>query len=304
MKEYIKTSVITAVILLLSSSILAQNRAMDIMAEIKNPNSKKVLVASHRGDWRNHPENSLQAMNSAIEMGVDIVELDLALTKDSVLVICHDRTLDRTTNGKGRISEWTYDSISHLNLRAGHNALTQIKMPTLKEALMVCKDRAVVNIDKGYEYYDLVIAITDELGVTDQMLLKGHKPLDKCMEKINSYPNKMVYFPIVNFGKKNAKKLAKSYLESGITPLAYEVVWPEFTPEVKKTLKKIHEGGSKLWVNSLWASHNGGLCDDAAMYGDPKEVYGKLLKTTGASFIQTDRPQLLLEYLRSIGKHD
>lgn len=292
-----------ALLLILSSNILAQNRAMDIVAEINNPKSEKILVASHRGDWRNHPENSLQAMNSAINMGVDIIELDLALTKDSVLVVCHDRTLDRTTNGKGLISDWTLDSIRSLNLRAGHNALTEIKMPTLREALLMCKDRAVVNIDKGYQYYDMVIALTDELGVTDQMLIKGNKPLGECMAKIDSYPNKMIYMPILNFGKKNAKKLMKSYFSSGITPVAYEVVWPEYTDEVQKALKHIKASGSKLWVNALWPAHNAGLCDDAAMYGDPKEVYGKLLET-GASFVQTDRPQLLLEYLRSIGKHD
>lgn len=298
-----KSLIFTGIILLLSSNILAQNRAMDIVAEINNPKSGKVLVASHRGDWRNHPENSLQAMNSAINMGVDIIELDLALTKDSVLVVCHDRTLDRTTNGKGLISDWTLDSIRTLNLRAGHNALTEIKMPTLREALLMCKDRAVVNIDKGYQYYDLVIALTDELGVTEQMLIKGNRPLDKCMEKINSYPRKMIYMPILNFGKKNAIKLARSYFESGITPVAYEVVWPEYNQGVKKALERIKASGSKLWVNALWPAHNAGLCDDAAMYGDPKEVYGKLLET-GASFVQTDRPQLLLEYLRSIGKHD
>lgn len=48
-------------------------------------------------------------------------------------------------------------------------------MPTLKEALAVCKDRIVVNIDQGYQYYDLVMAITEELGVTEQILIKGKK---------------------------------------------------------------------------------------------------------------------------------
>ena len=51
-------------------------------------------------------------------------------------------------------------------------------MPTLKEALAVCKDRIVVNIDQGYQYYDLVMAITEELGVTEQILIKGKKSVD------------------------------------------------------------------------------------------------------------------------------
>ena len=78
-------------------------RAAAIVAEIHNPSSKNVVVACHRGDWRNWPENSLAAIESVIGMGADIMELDLKLTKDSVLVVCHDRTIDRTTSGKGRV---------------------------------------------------------------------------------------------------------------------------------------------------------------------------------------------------------
>ena len=89
MKKFLLT---LSVIIATTFSSMAQNRAMEIVREINNPKSDKVLVASHRADWRNHPENSIEAMNSAIEMGVDIIELDLALTKDSVLVVCHDRT--------------------------------------------------------------------------------------------------------------------------------------------------------------------------------------------------------------------
>lgn len=297
-----KRIILFSAILLMSASAVTAgtNRAREIMAEITGPKSTKVLVASHRSDWRNHPENSIPAMESAIDMGVDIIEIDLAMTKDSVLVICHDRTLDRTTSGKGKVSDWTYDSIMTLTLRSGHNGATTLKMPTLREALLTCKDRAVVNIDKGYEYFDQVLAITDELGVTDQMLIKGNKPIKKAMKKIDG---RMIYFPILNFNKKGASKLAHDYLESGIVPVAFEVVWPEYTPEVQETLKAMLASGAKLWVNALWPLHNGGLCDDAAMYGDPAQIYGRLLET-GASFVQTDRPQLLLDYLRSIGRHD
>lgn len=60
-----------------------ENRASGIVAEIHDPASKKVLVASHRGDWRNYPENSLPALRSAIDRGVDIVEIDLKMTSDA-----------------------------------------------------------------------------------------------------------------------------------------------------------------------------------------------------------------------------
>ena len=124
-------------------------RAERVVSEIHNPASKKVLVACHRGDWRNWPENSLAAIESVIGMGADIVEIDLALTSDSVLVVCHDRTLNRTTTGKGLIAEIPYDSIQRCFLKSGHGVATSHRMPTLREALELCKDRIVINIDKG-----------------------------------------------------------------------------------------------------------------------------------------------------------
>lgn len=126
------------------------SRAEGIVAEIHNPSSRKVLVACHRGDWRNYPENSLAAIESVIGLGADIVEIDLALTSDSVLVVCHDRTLNRTTTGKGLIAEIPYDSVRRCFLKSGHGVATSHRMPTLREALELCKDRIVVNIDKGF----------------------------------------------------------------------------------------------------------------------------------------------------------
>ena len=64
-----------------------------IVAQMHDPASKYVVVACHRGDWRNYPENSIPAIESIIRMGADIMELDLKLTKDSVLVLSHDRTI-------------------------------------------------------------------------------------------------------------------------------------------------------------------------------------------------------------------
>lgn len=266
------------------------------------PRSKNVVVASHRGDWRNYPENSIAAIESVIGMGVDIMELDLKLTKDSVLVLCHDRTIDRTTSGKGRVCDITYDSIRRCVLKTGHGVKTTHRMPTLREAL-VCKDRIVVNVDQGYEYYDLVLAVTEELGVTDQILIKGKRSTDAVAAKFAEHPRNMMYMPIIDILKPQGRALFAEYQEKGIAPLAYEVCWNKYTPEVKECMDKVVAGGSKLWVNSLWASLCGGLDDDAAFGGDPAEVYGKLVDM-GATMIQTDRPELLISYLRSRGLHN
>ena len=105
------------------------NRAEAIAAQIHNPNSRYVVVACHRGDWRNFPENSIPAIESIIRMGADIMELDLKMTKDSVLVLSHDATVSRCTNfssvfkgepGKSaRVSDLTLDEIKRLSLKRG-----------------------------------------------------------------------------------------------------------------------------------------------------------------------------------------
>lgn len=299
-----KKSLLTLLMLVgAATATLGGNRAEQIVKELHNPRSTTVLVACHRGDWRNYPENSLAAMESTIRMGADIVELDLALTSDSVLVVCHDRTIDRTTTGRGVIAELTYDSIARVNLLTGHGIATRHKMPTLRQALELCKDRIVINIDKGYDYYDLILPLSDSLGVTEQLLIKGKKPVAAVEKKMSAHHRRMMYMPIINILKPQGARLFQEYQATGVVPLAYEVCWDRMVPDVAACMQAIVAQPSKLWVNALWPSLNGGLDDDAAYEGEPTEVYG-LLVDMGATIIQTDRPQLLLDYLRSRNLHE
>ena len=281
------------------------NRAEMIAAQIHNPNSKYVVVACHRGDWRNYPENSIPAIESIISMGADIMELDLKLTKDSVLVLSHDWTIDRCTTGKGRVSDYTLDELKQFRLRRAHGVATDsLHICTLREALECCKDRICVNVDQGYEYYDMVLAITEELGVTDQILIKGKHSVASVAEKMAAHEHNMMYMPIIDIQKEQGQKLFQEYMDTKTVPLAYEVCWKKLTPEVSDCFKKVVESGSKLWVNTIWGSLCGYLDDDKALdCGDPAEVYDQVI-ALGASMIQTDRPEQLLDYLRKKGLHD
>ena len=108
----------------------------------------------------------------------------------------------------------------------------------------------------------------------------------------------MMYMPVIDILKPQGRELFEEYRKSEKQPLAYEVCWDEYTPEVEACMKRIVDGGSKLWVNSLWPSLCGGLNDDRAFRGETEEVYGRLLDM-GATIIQTDRPELLIRYLES-----
>ena len=293
------------------------NRAEMIAAQIHDPASKYVVVACHRGDWRNFPENSLLAIESIIKMEADIMELDLKMTKDSVLVLSHDHDVLRCTNfskvfkdepeKSAKISDLTYDEICQLSLKRAHNVvIDSLHMPTLREALECCKDRICVNVDQGYEYYDQVLAITEELGVTDQILIKGKKPIEVIAAHEAAYEHNMMYMPIVDIQKKKGMELFNSYLEQNVVPLAYEVCWQSNDDGVfDDVCQKILAQGSKIWVNTIWASLCGGDGnDDDAAYicGDPDSVYSQYLEK-GVSMIQTDRPELLIGYLEKVGRH-
>ena len=294
-----------------------ENRADAIAAQIHDPASKYVVVACHRGDWRNYPENSIPAIESVIAMEADIVEIDIHMTADSVLVLCHDNNVKRTTNfskvfrsepdKSAKISDLTLEEIKSLSLKRAHGvAIDTLRMPTLREALLCTKDRICVNIDKGYDYYDDVLALTEELGVTGQVLIKGSKAREVVEEKLAAHEHNMMYMPIVNIQQEKGAKLFADYLAQENVPLAYEVCWGSNDDGAfADACEKIRAQGSKIWVNTIWASLCGGdgNDDDAAFQcDDPGKVYQQYMDK-GVSMIQTDRPELLIGWLKKHGHH-
>ena len=281
-----------------------KNKALKVVEALHDPNSQYVVVVSHRGDWRNYPENSIPAIESVIRMGVDMMELDLKMTKDSVLVLCHDWTLDRTTTGHGPVSDYTYEELLQFDLKRGHGiAIPGLKIPTLRQALEVCKDRITVNVDQGYQYYDQVLEIAEELGVTDQLLIKSGNLWSDVQSKLAEHSHNLMYMPVVTLnGSEWSHTLFESYIISEEPQMAYEICFDELDDEVKETISRVLASGSKVWVNTIWASLCGGYDDDRAFDCDnPATVYDTILNL-GISIIQTDRPELLIRYLESIGR--
>lgn len=293
------------------------NRAAAIAAEMHNPKSDYVVVAVHRGDWRNYPENSIPAIESVIRMQADIVEIDIHMTADSVLVLCHDKDVRRTTNfskvfknqpGKSsKIADMTLPEIKQLLLKRGQGVETDtLRMPTLEEALLCTKDRICVNIDKGYDYYDAVLKLTEKLGVTDQVLIKSKNPIDVVARHEAPYAHNVMYMPVVDIQKESGRALFESYMERGVVPLAYEVCWQRNDDGLfLETARRIIAQGSKVWVNTIWSSLCGGYGndDDAAFEcEDPGQVYQQYIDA-GVSMFQTDRPELLIGWLTKTGHH-
>lgn len=288
--------------ILLIPTLQAQDRVPQIRERLLNRDRSSVIVAAHRGDWRNFPENSLEAIDNAAKMGVDIVELDVQRTKDGVLILMHDGTLDRTTTGKGKISEITWDSIAKLRLRNGCAIRTIHKVPTLEEALLHAKGKVMVNLDKADRYFDEVYALLEKTGTTRQIIMKGSKSPEAVKQQFGRYLDDVIYMPIVNLDKANASEQIETFCRD-LNPVAFELLFVKDSNPLPKELKKQLKGKSLIWYNTLWDTMAGGHDDDMSLI-DPDKGYGYLIDTLGARIIQTDRPQYLLEYLRGRNLHD
>lgn len=110
----------------------------------------KTQVSAHRGFSRAAPENTLYAFEAAMDSGADFIELDVQLTKDNELVVFHDETINRTTNGKGYLSDYTYDALMQFSAGSWFNNTGEFDdafIPKLSEVLELVGDEKMLNIE-------------------------------------------------------------------------------------------------------------------------------------------------------------
>jgi glycerophosphoryl diester phosphodiesterase len=270
----------------------------EVIKKLHNLEEKSILVAAHRGDWRNAPENSIQGLKNCIEMGVDIVEFDLKKTKDGHLIVMHDDFIDRTTTGKGKPEDYTLAELKQLKLRDGAGHSTAHTIPTLEEYLTEAKEKVVICVDKGFIYFEQAMTSINKKNMAHQIIYNiPNITLDSLKSlKLKGYSDKLMLnvlrFP-TQIGK--AEQLANSYGNR-----KYAIMHPTFaydTIAFIKWMPTIKQKGLHLWINALWPEHSGGHNDDTAVdKNQPNETWGWLIKN-GATIIQTDRPKALLTYL-------
>ncbi len=287
------------IFLFLLQVIVAQDKATEIRNKLLTRDHSSVLVVAHRGDWRNAPENSLSAIDNAIKMGVDIVELDVQRTKDGVIILMHDGTLDRTTTGKGKVSEWTLDSIQTLKLKNGCAIRTKEDIPTLEEALLHAKGKIMINLDKADRYFDVVYALLEKTGTTKQIVMKGSKSPEEVKKQFGKYLDEVIYMPVVDLDKDSAELHITKFMDE-LNPVAFELLYKEDTSLLPAKIKNKFEGKHLIWYNTLWDTLCGGHDDDLSLEY-PDKGYGYLIDTLGARIIQTDRPAYLIGYLKNRG---
>ncbi|MBR2371122.1 MAG: glycerophosphodiester phosphodiesterase family protein [Clostridia bacterium] len=159
---------------------------------ITNPSGRPMSMA-HRGDMVNYPENSIEGYLSAALLGADVIEMDLQYTKDGILVVMHDPTLNRTTDvadkkGKNglpnsvQVADWTYEQLKQLNLLDREKNVTEYKIPSYYEMLLVMRNRCFLSIDAkvdiSFQSVQEIMIAADALqtGFYSVYLSSGHGP--------------------------------------------------------------------------------------------------------------------------------
>lgn len=256
----------------------------------------KVMTIAHRGDWRNAPENSIWAIEGAINKGVNMAEVDLAMTKDSVLILMHDKTIDRTTTGTGKPEDYTLEEIRKFYLRDGLGVKTEQKIPTLEEVLDVANNRIFLNLDKGFSYISRVLPLLEKRKMLDQVLFKGTETYKDFNRKYSTIKDKIHFMPIVRLQLNEGLGKIEGY-EANYKGYGYEFTVGSDEAKMIDFLP-LRQKGRRIWVNALWPEHNAGHSDDRALKNPA--IYNWFMEKN-VNCIQTDHPQLLIEFLKSKG---
>lgn len=270
----------------------AQTRPVDIILNEFRKKPGHVMVAAHRAAHNKYPENSLAAVKEAINQGIDIAEIDVRATKDSVLVIMHDATILRTTGQKGKVSDYTYAELQKFPLLFNGKPTAE-KIPTFDEVLKLAKDKILIDIDfKADEDYamgktiDAIVAHKME----DQVLFFLYDHKDAA--KVRAINPKIPIMPRVHNVDETYEALAM-----GDQGDKFPVLHVDDSFYNDTTMMRVLKKGTRVWINALGKY-------DKMEEKQADSGFDQLRKDAQyANVIQTDHPEKLLAYLRKKGLH-
>lgn len=139
---------------------------------------RTIEVTAHRGDQSSAPENTIPAFEAAAIHGAKWVEVDVAQTKDGVLVVLHDRNLKRLAGVDKNIWDLTYEELMALDVGSFYSPeFAGTKVPTLKQVIDTCRDRLKLNIEVKYNEHESqdfiakVVQLIDQENIKDQCII-------------------------------------------------------------------------------------------------------------------------------------
>ncbi|SNR15425.1 glycerophosphodiester phosphodiesterase family protein [Tenacibaculum jejuense] len=245
------------------------------------------LVSAHRGGpYPGYPENAIETFNNIVKHTSTVIECDVAMSKDSVLVLMHDRNLDRTTTGTGAIKETSFEALQKLRLVDNNGTQTDFKIPTLDEVLSWGKNKVLFTLDvKRGVPFAKVLELVEKHNATDYAAIITYRVSDA---KLVHELNKEV---MISVSARDEGALVQ--IEKANLPADKLLGFVGTRQPDEFHYKKLKEKRIKTILGTL------GNLDKSAVAKGNDDVYITYLKN-GANIIATDRP---LEVAKVIKKH-
>lgn len=202
-----------------------------------------IAVIGHRGASGLEPENTERSFLKALELGVDVIECDVHMTQDRQAILMHDHNVDRTTNGTGLVSSFTFEDIRKLDAGKGE------QVPTLQELLDLARGKVQLHVElKDPTAVECVLATVKENGMEDAVFLTTgdtevlrrvralHPTI--CLEHIFGDPPADAIERALSVQAKRIschfKHLTQAYVDAGHANGLDVIAWPPNTPEEQK----------------------------------------------------------------------
>jgi glycerophosphoryl diester phosphodiesterase len=244
---------------------------------LADPECRQVLVTAHRGYHADHPENSLAAVRATAELGAGFAEVDVDHTSDEILVLMHDSTVDRTTDGTGAVNQMTWAEIQQLELLDCQAGSTEsCEVPRFDDTLALALELGIMlYVDVKTERMDLVIEAIQAGPYHPAALVRDD--LDKLVSPAGQDQDLLVMPPVGTLLELEAARTAIPGLL--IVELASGVSDPDFTAAASSLGIKVQQD----------VMAHGDILGATGDYSNWKEFID-----AGVFLPQTDFPQLLV----------
>ncbi|WP_195472131.1 glycerophosphodiester phosphodiesterase family protein [Bacteroides xylanisolvens] len=203
-----------------------------------------IIVSGHRGGYEDgYSENCIEGLENVLKQMPAFFEIDPRLTKDSVIVLMHDATLDRTTTGTGKVCDHTWKELQKLRLKDHSGKVTNCKIPTLEEVIKWSRGKTIINLDKKDVPMAMIAA-----------LIKKHKAEGHVMLTVHTGAQARYYydrFPTIMMSA--FARNMKEFEDLSISGVPWEnmiaYVGHSITPENKKIVEMLHARGVRCMIS-------------------------------------------------------
>ncbi len=272
--------------------VLKLKSTKDLHTFFKYTGNDRLLIAGHRGGMvSGFPENSIATFENTLKHTPAFFEIDPRLTKDSIIVLMHDATLDRTTTGKGKVSDYTYAALQNFRLKDFEGNVTDFRIPTLSEVIEWARGKTILNLDHKDVPLEMAAAI-----------IRKHNAHAFVIKTVHS-PNEARFYL-----EDNANSFFSAFIKTKKEFDDYEKAKIPFTQLIAYIGPLVKPGNQELYH---LLNEKGAMCmiSAASSYDALKDVEErkaayKSIVRDGASIIESDYPIELAEAVKEFVKED